>query len=249
MAEYRVDELARAAGTTVGNVRVYQDRDLLPSPMRRGRVAIYSEAHLARLRLILSLLKRGYTFAQIREMITTWETGRDLGDLLGLEQVLTQPWSDETPQRMSLAKLVAEFGRHATPDTFKRAVNLGVFARDGAHVIIRSPRLLHTTRELLAAGVPMAAVLDLAEAVQRQTDELAALFLRMVDDHLLPGRDTGWTPGADEVPELTEQATRLRPLAQAAVSAFLARSMSRALNDWIADRFGPLLSHDYPERR
>ena len=65
MAEYRIDELARLADTTVRNVRVYQDRGLLAPPRRQGRVGIYSEAHLARLRLIGQLLRRGYTFANI----------------------------------------------------------------------------------------------------------------------------------------------------------------------------------------
>jgi DNA-binding transcriptional MerR regulator len=32
VAEWSVDELARAAGTTVRNVRVYQDRGLLDPP-------------------------------------------------------------------------------------------------------------------------------------------------------------------------------------------------------------------------
>ncbi|WP_199429277.1 MerR family transcriptional regulator [Qaidamihabitans albus] len=249
MAEYRVDDLARAAGTTVGNVRVYQDRDLLPPPIRHGRVALYSEAHLARLRLILGLLDRGYTFAQIRELISAWESGRDLGDLLGLEQVLTQPWTDEAPQRIPYAELKAEFGPHATPDTFKRLERLGVFKRDGSGVLVRSPRLLNTGRELLAAGVPMAAVLDLAERVQRQTNQLAALFVQMVEDHVLPSRATGWTPSAEEVPELTDRAAQLRPLAQAAVSAFLSRSMSHELSNWIVDRFGPLLHQHETTRR
>ena len=43
MAEYRIDDLAREAGTTVRNVRVYQDRGLLPPPRREGRAGIYSD--------------------------------------------------------------------------------------------------------------------------------------------------------------------------------------------------------------
>ncbi|WP_246076441.1 MerR family transcriptional regulator [Amycolatopsis cihanbeyliensis] len=239
--EYRVDDLARAAGTTVGNVRVYQDRGLLPPPMRRGRVAVYTEAHLARLRLVLGMLERGYTFAQIREMISAWEEGRDLGDLLGLEEVLTQPWSDEVPQRIPIVELTREFGKHAGPGTIKRALRLGIVEQQGAHLIVRSPRLLQAGRELLAAGVPMPVVLDIAEQIQRHTDELAKLFLRMVDQHVLPTEDPQWTPKADEVPTLTERAKRLRPQAQAAVSASLARSMSRELSAWLGNRFGPLL--------
>ena len=51
MAEYRIDDLAREAGTTVRNVRVYQDRGLLPPPRREGRAGIYTDVHLGRLRL------------------------------------------------------------------------------------------------------------------------------------------------------------------------------------------------------
>jgi DNA-binding transcriptional MerR regulator len=85
VAEYRIDDLARAAGTTVRNVRVYQDRGLLPPPRREGRTGIYGEAHLARLRLIGQLLERGYTFAHIGEFLEAWQRGRNLTDLLGLE--------------------------------------------------------------------------------------------------------------------------------------------------------------------
>src|SRR5438309_572599 len=43
-SEYRIDELAREAGTTVRNVRAYQDRGLLPPPRRSGRVGLYTDA-------------------------------------------------------------------------------------------------------------------------------------------------------------------------------------------------------------
>jgi DNA-binding transcriptional MerR regulator len=43
LAEYRVAEVARLAGMTVRNVRVYQDRGLLPPPRRQGRIGLYSD--------------------------------------------------------------------------------------------------------------------------------------------------------------------------------------------------------------
>lgn len=244
MAEYRVDDLAREADTTVGNVRVYQDRGLLPPPMRRGRVAVYTEAHLARLRLVLGMLERGYTFAQIHEMISAWQSGRDLGDLLGLEEVLTQPWSDEVPQSMSLTEAAREFGKYATPAVLKRVLRLGMVERQGTRIIIHQPRLLDAGRELLAIGVPVSAVLDIAERIKRHTDEMAQLFITLVDQHVLPDSDPAWTPSAEEVPELTERAKRLRPLAQASVAAFLAQAMSTQLNSWLDERFGPLFQQD-----
>ena len=81
---FTVDELARAAGTTVRNVRVYQDRGLLPPPERRGRVGLYGPDHLRRLRLVLRMLERGYPLAAIRELVEAWEEQRDLGSVLGL---------------------------------------------------------------------------------------------------------------------------------------------------------------------
>lgn len=109
MAEYRIDELAQAAGSTVRNIRAYQDRGLLPPPRLEGRVGLYGDSHLARLRLIGKLLGRGYTFAIIKDLVSAWETGKDVGDVLGLEKVLTDPWSDEIPGTASHDELIGIF--------------------------------------------------------------------------------------------------------------------------------------------
>jgi DNA-binding transcriptional MerR regulator len=63
MAEYRIDDLARAAGTTARRVRANQERGLLPPPEKRGRVGYYNDSQLVRLKLIDSLLSRGFTSA------------------------------------------------------------------------------------------------------------------------------------------------------------------------------------------
>ncbi|HEU4360372.1 MAG TPA: MerR family transcriptional regulator, partial [Mycobacterium sp.] len=84
-AEFRIDELARLAGSTTRNIRVYRDRGLLPPPRRVGRIALFNDTHLTRLRLITSMLDRGYTIAHVNEMISAWEEGKNLGDVLGLE--------------------------------------------------------------------------------------------------------------------------------------------------------------------
>src|SRR4051794_13633022 len=110
MSEYRIDELAQAAGVTVRNVRAYQDRGVLPPPRLRGRVGLYDDSHLARLRLIGQLLGRGHTLAGIADLLSAWERGRNLSDLLGLEKVLTDPWSDEIPGHVGIAELLRMFG-------------------------------------------------------------------------------------------------------------------------------------------
>src|SRR6478735_4790641 len=93
MTEYRIDDLARAAGTTTRNVRGYQDRGLLPRPTRRGRIAIYTDSHLARLKVINNLLLRGFTIRHIGDFLHGISHGADLADVLGLREVVTEPWS------------------------------------------------------------------------------------------------------------------------------------------------------------
>ena len=92
VAEYRIDDLARAAGTTVRSVRVLHDRRLLPPPVLRGRTGWYGDDHVARVRVVLDLQERGHTLAAIRELLAAWEEGRDLADVLG---VPPRPWAAE----------------------------------------------------------------------------------------------------------------------------------------------------------
>ena len=131
MAEYRVDELARAAGTTVRNVRAYQDRGLLPPPRREGRVGYYDDSHLARLGVIGRLLDRGYSLSNIAELIAGLERGHDLGQLVGLEEAVSTPWSDEVPTSISPEELLVLFGPAATMEALSDAFELGLLEVDG----------------------------------------------------------------------------------------------------------------------
>jgi len=72
--EYRVAELADAAGVPIDTIRFYQSRGLIPSPERRGRFAIYSTEHLERIRRIRSLLDSGFSLAQIRKLLVEGAT-------------------------------------------------------------------------------------------------------------------------------------------------------------------------------
>ncbi len=52
---YKLDELARAAGTSVRTIRYYVQRGLLPAPDFRGKDTSYDHEHLVRLRAIRRL--------------------------------------------------------------------------------------------------------------------------------------------------------------------------------------------------
>ncbi|MBV8979428.1 MAG: MerR family transcriptional regulator [Acidimicrobiia bacterium] len=240
--EYRIDELAREAGTTVRNVRAYQDRGLLPPPRRSGRVGLYTDAHLARLRLIGQLLERGYTLANIDELLSAWERGQDLGALLGLEAVLVQPWSDEVAAAISLDDLNELFGQD--DEALREAVKLGLLepGEDGQSFRVPSPRLLHAGAELVAAGIPLEAVLNHARQLERDTDRIAARFVELVSANVFEPYGDRPFPASD-VPRLAELLRRLRPLAELTVDAYLARAMEQRLAGELGNHYDRLLGH------
>lgn len=232
--EYRIDDLARAAGTTVRTVRAYQERGLLPPPRLAGRVGYYDEAHLARLRLIAQLLEQGFSLQLIGRVLRDWQGGRNLADVLGLEAALVAPWSDETAEPVSAERLVELFGPEAL-HLAGRAVQLGLLEPDGEGFRAPSPRLLAAGAELVAAGIPLPAVLDLSEALVQDVEQIARRLIDAVSAHLVPDRP-GWAENDEQLRELAAVIRRLRPLAAVAVEAELARAMQRVVREQLGER-------------
>lgn len=271
MAEYRIDELARLAGSTVRNIRAYQDRGLLPPPRLQGRVGLYDDAHLARLRLVGKLLGRGYTFAVIKDLLTAWETGRDVGEVLGLEKVLTDPWSDEIPGTVAYAELVEIFGAGLDADEAARlrdrTIEIGLIepaggesaggGPDGAEYRVPSPRLLHVGAELVAAGIPLDAVLDIAEQIRDDCDVIAGRFVSLVQEHVFDrlGHVPEATDGADvtdgadraDAAEVAAVVRRMRPLVKMVVDPFIARAMEARVQAALGEHLETVRDHLGPE--
>jgi DNA-binding transcriptional MerR regulator len=240
--EYRVDELARAAGTTVRNVRAYQDRGLLPPPRREGRVGFYNEAHLARLNLIGRLLDRGFSLSNIAELIAGLERGHDLGQLMGLEEAVTSPWSDEVPTHMSPQELLDLFGPAASLEALTEAVEMEILEIDGDRFKVNSPRLLHAGAELAAAGIPLDVVGDELRRLRRDVDGIASRFVEMAAKQIFDryGDDL---PPAEDVPRLADLVWRLRPLAEMVVDAELARAMERHAKETLGQHIQRAVDH------
>jgi DNA-binding transcriptional MerR regulator len=68
--DYRVDELAAQVGVSVEALRSYQSKGLLPPPRHQGRLAIYGEIHVERLREILDLKHQGYSLRMIAHLLS-----------------------------------------------------------------------------------------------------------------------------------------------------------------------------------
>jgi DNA-binding transcriptional MerR regulator len=241
MAEYRIDELARLAATTVRNVRVYQDRGLLAPPRRHGRVGLYTDAHLGRLRLIGQLLGRGYTFANIREMLTVWERGGNLAEILDLESAVGRPWSDEIPSTVTAGQLQESFGAQDTARNRARAAALGILEPDAGRYRVPSPGLVSAGAELVAAGMPLEAVLDLAERLHAHVDAVARDMATTVAAHVLPAHLRDGMMQGEDIAEVAAIIRRLRPLAQITVDAMLARAMERHVQEALGDQVAQVL--------
>jgi DNA-binding transcriptional MerR regulator len=95
MAEERqgiwsVRELAEKARTSVRTVHYYMAEGLLPPPIGAKRGALYSAAHLARLRLIAALRDEGLALAAIRQRLAPLSDGQVLAVAADLEAHLAR---------------------------------------------------------------------------------------------------------------------------------------------------------------
>lgn len=229
--EYRVEELAEAAGIPVRTLRFYRERRLLPPPRRVGRIAWYSEEHLGRLRTITALLERGHTLGGIADLIAAWEKGRTLhgvAELLGLDGALTAPWSDETPVRLTPQELADYYGNDANADNLTTGLEIGYIMVDGQNIIHVSRRLLNASTALVSEGVPLSAVLAAGREVRGHVDAMAALFTNVIKEHVLAPLSTPLEDlPPDEAQRISESLDRLRPLANEIVDVEMSLAMER----------------------
>jgi DNA-binding transcriptional MerR regulator len=220
---WTVEELAQKAGTTVRNVRVYQDRGLLWPPHRKGRLGLYDPEHLHRLQLVLRMLRRGYPLAVIRELIEAWEAERDIGSVLGLEEALTAPYMAEGPRRYAAAAFRELLGGNEM--AVARAVETGLVAVDDGEIVVANPRLLDVALDALEEfAPPPRAVVDITAEIKDAMDHLARRCVDFVNDNLIADFVDAGMPAAD-AERVAAVIQRMRPRAQAAADAALAEAM------------------------
>jgi DNA-binding transcriptional MerR regulator len=238
--EYTVDELARVADTTVRNVRAYQDRGLLAPPEKRGRVGVYDDTHVSRLKLINHLLARGYTLANIQDLIKAIDEGHDLRSILGLESAIGSRWSHERPRKYSLVELGRMFGGKASPTVLAKALELGLLERDGLSFVAKSPAALNAGAAMAREGIPAA---DLLDAVRAARPHFGAVAKAMVDlvVRQLDRYESGDLPPPADVPALVDAIWRIRPLGMVLVETEMNRALEEASGDYLGARVAAIM--------
>ena len=111
-------------GVPSRTIRFYQSKGTLPSPRRQGRVALYGQEHVERLKLIAELQDRGLRLDAIRDVLVRARVGRRLAAELARASAsgCRRPWSDERPLVLTSAELKKRFaGQPARADRRPRA--------------------------------------------------------------------------------------------------------------------------------
>ena len=218
VAVHRIENLAHHSDASVRTIRAHQDRGLLPRPERRGRANLSSDARLARLHQIADPLGRGYAIASIRELLEAWDTGHDLGGVLGLVAEVDGPWTDEEAVRISRAELDERFGGSPDDAAVVDAVELGMLEPvpgDEESFLAPGPQELTVAVELHAAGVPLSAIAGHLRELRVRVEHIAARFLEFTAEHVFARYlDGPHRPSDTEAAEAASLVRRLRPLAR-----------------------------------
>jgi DNA-binding transcriptional MerR regulator len=221
-----IDELARASGMTVRNIRAHQSRGLLPAPEVRARTGYYGPAHVARLKMITELQANGYNLAAIKHLF-----GRSDGsaeDILRFADTLLAPWPAEQGEVVEIAELRERFGE-ADPKLLSRAVKLGLIVPLGdERYEVPSPSVLRAGEALMSLGVGLDKTLDIAEGLVKNADNVSRTFVKLFMEQVWKPFDQAGRP-AEDWPEVRETLEQLRPTVSDAFLALFQLRMARGV--------------------
>ena len=221
--ELSLDELADRCGVTPRTVRYYQSERVLPRPRKHGHYARYTGEHVERLRRIAELQERGLKLEAIRAVLAHEDSGA-VGDWLGLDAALRNPWVSDQSRTMSLPDLHHLLGTRPRRLVGELA-DMSVLSRqeDGSF-LVPSPALLDIALRLFDAGVSI----DIAE---RAANLLRRRLARAAEDlvALFEGETGRSFAGSGAPEEIAGALDAVRPIALDAAALILAQEMERAL--------------------
>jgi DNA-binding transcriptional MerR regulator len=227
--EYRVEELAAAAGVRVDTIRFYQTKGLLPLPRRVRRVAVYGNEHLAQLRRIRGYQTQGLSLAVIKRLL--------LADSRSSVDALLVAVAEQSGERsLSRAQLAAMSG---VPEpllvSLEAAGLLNPATADGeARYGEADLQMVCAGLEILQQGFPLDELLRVAIEHAGQmghtVDNAIALFDRYV-------RKAGKTDVAAE--KVADAFRRLLPAVTTLVALHFQRTLLSGALDRLRERGDP----------
>lgn len=223
---YTIEELSAATGMPTRRIRYYQSEGVLPPPTRTGRSAYYGDEHLARLRVVAELHRRGLRLGAIAGILYAQENLTPaMPRLMSTEATLD--WIDDLPLSLTADEVAARLERF-DDETRRDLHRLGFFQPqpDGTY-LVRSPAILDITLRLIDVGVSpetsSVAGLLIQPKMAELAKELVAWFLSRLG--------AGFTEhGSPE--EFDAALAVLKPAAAEAAGIFLAHALEDELARW-----------------
>jgi len=229
--EYRIEQLARTAGVAVDTIRFYQGKGLLEAPRREGRVTWYGDSHVERLKRIKALQQQGFTLTVIQRFLA--------GELEDSDEALvaavTRPAAPVTLTRTELAE------RSGVPEPLLASLEqagllVPIEGREEALYPADDLQAIAAGMKLLAAGVPIGALMELgkehASAVDRTARQAVDLFDRYVRERIQA--EGGATEAAER--RLLETFNELLEASGTLVRHHFERTVLRAAREHIEKR-------------
>lgn len=182
-----IDELASAGATSVRTARYYASLGLLPPPERQGRVAYYSERHLAALQLVRALQEHGFSLAEIQEYLKRVPDEATAEDLV-IQRVMMTPWANARTETVSRSEVDDRAGRRLSPDDIAWLEQIGAIRTvdDGFELQMT----FGIASELLDLDIPRKATTDADAAIRSHMDSLVDELTEIVRTQVLaPFRD------------------------------------------------------------
>ena len=177
-----IDELAVTTGMTVRTTRYYASLGLLPPPVRRGRMAYYGPAHLARLELIRALQDHGFTLSAIERYLAGVPMDASAEEL-AVQRALLTAWKPAQWEDVTHEGLEARAGRPLDDDDLDWLLKAGALRRKGSD--LQALPLVDLAMEALALDMPIEAVVDANTAVRRHMSELADELTRILQARVM----------------------------------------------------------------
>jgi DNA-binding transcriptional MerR regulator len=247
LAEYRLDDLARISGVSARNIRAYRERGLLDPPRRVGRSAYYDDYHLSQLKSIKQLFRRGFNSAHIAEFFASMRQGADLSDILGIQQPIQGPRTDEGGEGPVSSSDGPAVGVDPNGDEARKLIDYGLAEFvDGEVVLVDRAMGAIVAR----AGDPvlyLRVILRMFDSTRESIDKLAADFVHALEELFTARFGAKHVPKPEEMAELSRIVLDYHDLGNKVVANRLAEAMREQIMSAVPEyTAGILLSGEWP---
>ena len=229
LAEYRLDGLARISGVSARNIRAYRERGLLDAPRRVGRSAYYDDFHLAQLKTINQLLRRGFNSVHIAEFFASMRQGADLADILGIQQAILGPRPDEGREVPAGLSATPAVGIDPECDEARKLIEYGVAEFVDDRVVLVDPTMGAIVARSADPLLYVRVILQMFDSTRASIDNLATDFVRTLEELYTAQFGPNYVPKPEDMAELSRIVLDYRDLGNNVLANRLAEAMREAM--------------------